>query len=91
MDAALIVPYGLVAFGHIQLRKVDGYQQLPAFIAKEWQNVAYARRVGQPFSRRLRRQGSFHKTRAASPGIRPFVSADVHSHRPMAPAQCLPL
>jgi hypothetical protein len=36
----LIVLYGLVAFGHIQLRKIDGHQQLPAFLAKEWQNVA---------------------------------------------------
>lgn len=39
-DAALIVLYGLVAFGQIQLRKIDGYQQLPSFIAKEWQKVA---------------------------------------------------
>ena len=38
-DAALIVLYGLVAFGHIQ-RKIDGHQQLPAFLAKEWLNVA---------------------------------------------------
>lgn len=39
-DAALIVRYGLVAFGHIQLRKIDGHQQLPSFLAKEWQKVA---------------------------------------------------
>lgn len=39
-DAALIVLYGLVAFGHIQLRKIDGHQQLPSFLAKEWQAVA---------------------------------------------------
>ena len=39
-DAALIVLYGLVAVGQIQLRKIDGYNQLPAFIAKEWQKVA---------------------------------------------------
>lgn len=39
-EAALIVLYGLVAFGHIQLRKVDGHQHLAAFIAKEWQKVA---------------------------------------------------
>jgi putative transposase len=39
-DAALIVLYGLVAFGHIQLRKIDGHQQLPSFLAKEWQKVA---------------------------------------------------
>jgi hypothetical protein len=30
----------LVAFGHIQLRKIDGHQQLPSFIAKEWHKVA---------------------------------------------------
>jgi hypothetical protein len=36
----LIVLYGLVAFGHIQLRKIDGHRQLPAFLAKEWQKVA---------------------------------------------------
>jgi hypothetical protein len=29
-----------VAFGQIQLRKIDGHQQLPSFIAKEWKNVA---------------------------------------------------
>jgi putative transposase len=39
-DAALTILYGLVAFGQIQLRKIDGYQQLPSFIAKEWQKVA---------------------------------------------------
>jgi transposase-like protein len=39
-DAALTVLYGLVAFGHIQLRKVDGHQQLSSFLAKEWQKVA---------------------------------------------------
>ena len=39
-DAALIILYGLVAFGQIQLRKIDGHQQLPSFIAKEWQKVA---------------------------------------------------
>jgi transposase-like protein len=38
--AALTVLYGLVAFGQIQLRKIDGYKQLPAFVAKEWQKVA---------------------------------------------------
>jgi hypothetical protein len=37
---ALIILYGLVAFGQIQLRKIDGHQQLPLFIAKEWQKVA---------------------------------------------------
>ncbi len=39
-DAALILLYGLVAFGQIQLRKIDGHKQLPSFIAKEWQQVA---------------------------------------------------
>ena len=38
--AALTVLYGLLAFGHIQLRKIDGHRQLPAFLANEWQNVA---------------------------------------------------
>jgi transposase-like protein len=39
-DAALIILYGLVAFGQIQLRKIDGHKQLPSFIAEEWQKVA---------------------------------------------------
>lgn len=39
-EAALILLYGLVAFGQIQLRKIDGHTQLPSFLAKEWQNVA---------------------------------------------------
>lgn len=39
-DAAVILLYGLVAFGQIQLRKIDGHHQLPSFIAKEWQKVA---------------------------------------------------
>jgi len=39
-DAALTVLYGLVAFGHIQLRKIDGHQHLPSFLAKAWQKVA---------------------------------------------------
>lgn len=38
--AALTVLYGLVAFGQIQLRKIDGHQHLPSFLAKEWQKVA---------------------------------------------------
>ncbi|HEY7474124.1 MAG TPA: IS256 family transposase [Vicinamibacterales bacterium] len=38
--AALIILYGLVAFGQIQLRKIDGHKQLPSFIAKEWKKVA---------------------------------------------------
>jgi transposase-like protein len=40
-NAALTVLYGLVAFGQIQLRKVDGYQQLPSFLESQaWKNVA---------------------------------------------------
>jgi hypothetical protein len=35
-NAALIILYGLVAFGRIQPRKIDGHQQLSSFIAKEW-------------------------------------------------------
>ncbi len=39
-DAALTVLYGLVAFGQIQLRKIDGHTQLPSFLEKQWQKVA---------------------------------------------------
>jgi transposase-like protein len=39
-DGALILLYGLVAFGQIQLRKIDGHQQLSSFLAKEWQKIA---------------------------------------------------
>jgi len=39
-EGALIPLYGLVAFGHIQLRKIDGHQQLSSFLAKECQKVA---------------------------------------------------
>jgi putative transposase len=38
--AALTVLYGLVAFGQIQLRKIDGCKQLPSFLEKEWKKVA---------------------------------------------------
>ena len=38
--AALTVLYGLVAFGQIQLRKIDGYRQWPSFLEKERQKVA---------------------------------------------------
>ena len=38
--AALTVLYGLVAFGQIQLRKIDGYTTLPSFLEKEWKTVA---------------------------------------------------
>jgi hypothetical protein len=33
--AALTLLYGLVAFGQIVLRRVDGYEQLPGFLTKE--------------------------------------------------------
>lgn len=39
-EAALTLLYGLVAFGHIQLRKIDGYKHLPSFLAKECQHAA---------------------------------------------------
>ena len=39
-EGALTVLYGLVAFGQIQLRRIDGHQHLPAFAAKTWQKVA---------------------------------------------------
>lgn len=38
--AALTVLYGLVAFGQIQLRKIDGHTHLPSFLEKEWKKVA---------------------------------------------------
>ena len=38
--AALTLLYGLVAFGQIQLRKIDGHKQLPSFLAHAWQQVA---------------------------------------------------
>ena len=38
--AALTVLYGLVAFGQIQLRKIDGHKRWTAFLEKEWQKVA---------------------------------------------------
>jgi putative transposase len=37
---ALTVLYGLVAFGQIQLRKIDGCTKLPSFLEKEWKKVA---------------------------------------------------
>jgi putative transposase len=38
--AAVTVLFGLVALGHVALRKIDGYDQLPAFLAKEWAHAA---------------------------------------------------
>jgi len=37
---ALTVLYGLVAFGQIQLRRIDGHKQWPSFLEKEWKKVA---------------------------------------------------
>jgi hypothetical protein len=34
------VLFGLVALGHIALRKIDGHDQLRAFLAKEWAQAA---------------------------------------------------
>ena len=39
-DAALTVLFGLVAFGQIQVRRIDGSQALPSFLATKWQHVA---------------------------------------------------
>jgi putative transposase len=38
--AAITVLYGLVAFGQIMLRRIDGHEQLPAFLAKGWCQAA---------------------------------------------------
>lgn len=38
--AAVTLLFGLVAFGHIVLRKIDGSQDLPTFLAKEWSQAA---------------------------------------------------
>lgn len=38
--AAVTLLFGLVAFGHIVLRKIDGHQDLPTFLAKEWSQAA---------------------------------------------------
>jgi hypothetical protein len=32
--------YRLVAFGQIQLRRIDGAKHLPAFLEKDWQKIA---------------------------------------------------
>jgi transposase-like protein len=39
-DAALTLLYGLVALGHIKLRKVDGQQQLAEFVANAERSAA---------------------------------------------------
>lgn len=38
--AAVTLLFGLVAFGQIVLRRVDGHAQLIAALAKEWSHVA---------------------------------------------------
>jgi putative transposase len=38
--AALTLLYGLVAFGQIVLRRIDGHEQFPAFLEKEWSQAA---------------------------------------------------
>ena len=38
--AAVTLLFRLVAFGHIVLRKIDGYQDLQTFLAKEWSQAA---------------------------------------------------
>ena len=35
-DTALTVLSEPVALGQIELRKIDGYRELPSFLAKEW-------------------------------------------------------
>lgn len=39
-DGALILLYGLVAMGHIKLRKIDGHQQLAAFVGNADRSAA---------------------------------------------------
>lgn len=38
--AAVTLLFGLVAFGQITFRKIDGHRQLPAFLGKEWFQAA---------------------------------------------------
>jgi putative transposase len=38
--AAVTLLFGLVAFGQIVLRRIDGHAQLAASLAKEWPQVA---------------------------------------------------
>lgn len=38
--AAVTVLFGLVALGHVALRKIDGHDHLAAFLAKEWAQAA---------------------------------------------------
>ena len=38
--AAITLLYGLVSSGQIVLRRIDGHEQLPTFLAKEWSHAA---------------------------------------------------
>lgn len=38
--AAITLLYGLVAFGQIVRRRIDGHEHLLAFLAKEWSQAA---------------------------------------------------
>lgn len=38
--AAITLLYGLIAFGQITLRRIDGRDQLPTFLAREWPQAA---------------------------------------------------
>lgn len=38
--AAVTLLFGLVAFGQITFRKIDGHHELPAFLGKEWSQAA---------------------------------------------------
>jgi transposase-like protein len=38
--AAVTLLFGLVAFGQITFRKIDGHRELPAFLGKEWSQAA---------------------------------------------------
>jgi transposase-like protein len=39
-EAALTLLWGLVAFGQIRMRKIDGYRSLPALLASAWESAA---------------------------------------------------
>lgn len=43
--AAVTVLFGLVALGHVVLRKIDGHTALAAFLAKQWAQAARCSRV----------------------------------------------
>jgi len=66
------VLYGLVAFGQIQLRKIDGHTKLPSFLEKEWKKVAQGRRVVNR-QQLVTPSGNFHKTRDGSESASRFL------------------